>query len=76
MQGGGHLGGDLLRRHAGATAVDGEHPGHTVPRHLAVCHRLLQRLRHARLLLRGTNDSIHGLVTSPANMDEFIFFFS
>ena len=74
-QGGGHLSGDLLRRQAGATAVNGERPGHAGPRHPAVRRQLLQRLRHAHFLLLGTNDSIHGLVTLPANMDEFVFFF-
>ncbi|KAF7111840.1 hypothetical protein CFC21_111801, partial [Triticum aestivum] len=51
-QGGGHPGGDLLRGQAGAAAVDGEHARHAGPRHPAVRRQLLQRLRHARLLLR------------------------
>ncbi|AQK67254.1 Transcription factor bHLH93 [Zea mays] len=47
-----HPGGDLLRRQAGAAAVHGEHAGHARARHPAVRRQLLQRLRHARLLLR------------------------
>jgi hypothetical protein len=50
-----HPGGDLLRRQAGAAAVHGEHAGHARARHPAVRRQLLQRLRHARLLLRGSD---------------------
>ncbi|AQK80881.1 Transcription factor bHLH93 [Zea mays] len=49
-----HPGGDLLRRQrqAGAAAVHGEHAGRARAGHPAVRRQLLQRLRHARLLLR------------------------
>jgi hypothetical protein len=50
-----HTGGDLLRRQAGAAAVHGEHAGRARAGHPAVRRQLLQRLRHARLLLRGSH---------------------